>query len=101
VLVGINSDDDSSAGLCGNCLGNSFLAVLKKNGAALSLVAKQLTLPSPGAPVEYESLDQDEVISISGHDNVSLDLAPYKLNSRETLSARGFGARRSVSTQTL
>jgi hypothetical protein len=64
-------------------------------------VAKQLTLPSPGAPVEYESLDQDEVISISGHDNVSLDLAPYKLNSRETLSARGFGARRSVSTQTL
>ena len=65
VLVGINSDDDASVGLCGNCIGNSFLAVLKKNGAALSLVAKQLTLPSPGAPVEYESLDQDEVISIS------------------------------------
>jgi hypothetical protein len=85
VLVDINSDDDPSAGLCGNCIGNSFLAVLKKNGAVLSLVAKQLTLPSPGAPVEYESLDQDEVISISGHDNVSLDLAPYKLNSRETL----------------
>lgn len=85
VLVGINPDDDASAGLCGNCIANSFLAVLKKNGAALSLVAKQLTLPSPGASVEYESLDQDEVISISGHDNVSLDLAPYKLNSRETL----------------
>jgi hypothetical protein len=85
VLVGINSDDDPSAGLCGNCIGDSFLAVLKKNGAALSLVAKQLTLPSPGAPVEYESLVQDEVISISGHDSVSLDLAPYKLNGRETL----------------
>lgn len=85
VLVGINSDDDASAGLCGNCIANSFLAVLKKNGGALSLVAKQLTLPSSGAPVEYESLDQDEVISISGHDNVSLDLAAYKLNSRETL----------------
>lgn len=85
VLVGINSDDDASAGLCGNCIGNSFLAVLKKNGAALSLVAKQLTLPSTGAPVEYESLNQDAVISISGHDNVSLDLAPYNLNSRETL----------------
>ncbi|HEY0169481.1 MAG TPA: hypothetical protein VGB98_00390 [Pyrinomonadaceae bacterium] len=85
VLVGINSDDDASAGLCGNCVANSFLAVLKKNGAALSLVAKQLTLPSPGAPVGYESLDQDQVVSISGHDNVSLDLAPYKLNSRETL----------------
>jgi hypothetical protein len=70
VLVGINPDDDS-AGVCGNCIVNSFLAVLKKNGTALSLVAKQLTLPSPGAPVEYESLDQDQVISISGHDNVS------------------------------
>ncbi|HEX8354940.1 MAG TPA: hypothetical protein VF611_18680 [Pyrinomonadaceae bacterium] len=85
VLVGINSDDDASAGVCGNCIGNSFLAVLKKSGAALSLVAKQLTPPSSGEPVEYESLDQDEVISISGHDSVSLDLAPYKLNSRETL----------------
>lgn len=85
VLIGINSDDDPSAGVCGNCIGNSFLAVLKKNGAALSLVAKQLTLPSTGAPVEYESLNQDEIIAVSGHDSVSLDLAPYKLNSRETL----------------
>jgi hypothetical protein len=85
VLVGINPDDDASAGLCGNCIANSFLAVLKKNGDALSLVAKQLALPSSGAPVEYESLDQDKVISISGHDNVSLDLAPYRLNGRETL----------------
>lgn len=85
VLVGISSEDDASVGLCGNCISNSFLAVLKKNGADLSLVARQLTLPSSGAPVEYESLDQDEVISISGHDNVSLDLAPYRLNGRETL----------------
>lgn len=76
---------EGPTGLCGNCLMNSFLAVLKKNGAALSLVARQLTLPSSGAPVEYESLNPDEVITITGHDNVSLDLAPYKLNSRETL----------------
>lgn len=85
VLVGIKSDDDASAGLCGNCIGNSFLAVLKKNGAALSLVAKQLAPPPSGEPVEYESLNQDEVIGVSGHDDVSLDLAPYKLNGRETL----------------
>jgi hypothetical protein len=85
VLINIISDDDASIGLCGNCLTNNFLAVLKKNGDDLSLVARQLTLPSSGAPVEYEALDQNEVIGISGHDNVSLDLAPYKLNNRETL----------------
>jgi hypothetical protein len=85
VLVGITYEDEGPTGLCGQCLMSSFLAVLKKNGAALSLVARQLTLPSSGAPVEYESLNQDEVITITGHDNVSLDLAPYKLNSRETL----------------
>lgn len=85
VLIGITYEDEGPTGLCGNCLMNSFLAVLKKNGAALSLVARQLTLPSSGAPVEYESLNQDEVITITGHDNVSFDLAPYKLNSRETL----------------
>lgn len=84
VLIGISYEDEPT-GLCGNCLTNSFLAVLKKNGAALSLVARQLTLPSSGVPIDYESLDQDEVIGISGHDNVALDLAPYKLNSRETL----------------
>jgi hypothetical protein len=85
VLVGINSEDDASLGLCGSCTANSFLAVLRKNGAVLSLVAKQLTLPAAGTPVVYDSLDEDAVIGISGHDTVSLDLAPYKLNSRETL----------------
>jgi len=85
VLIGITYEDEGSTGLCGQCMMNSFLAVLKKNGAALSLVARQLTLPSSGVPVEYEALNQDEVITITGHDNVSLDLAPYKLNSRETL----------------
>lgn len=85
VLVGITYEDEGPTGLCGQCLMSSFLAVLKKNGAALSLVARQLTLPSSGASVEYESLNQDEIITITGHDNVSLDLAPYKLNSRETL----------------
>ncbi|MCA1592308.1 MAG: hypothetical protein LC754_06590 [Acidobacteria bacterium] len=85
VLVGVIADDDGPAGLCGNCLMNSFLAVLKKRGTALSLVARQLTLPTSGAPVEDESLDPNEVIEISGHDNVALDLAPYNLNNRETL----------------
>lgn len=83
VLVSISEEAEPS-GLCGNCMMNSFLAVLKKNGAALSLVAKQLTLPASGA-VKYESLNQDELITITGHDNVSFDLAPYKLNSREAL----------------
>jgi len=85
VLIGIIADDEGSNGLCGNCFMNSFLAVLKRNGTALSLVARQLTLPSSGAPIKYEFLDLNEVIEISGHDNVALDLAPYKLNSRETL----------------
>lgn len=75
---------EGPTGLCGSCLMQSFLAVLRKNGATLSLVARQLTVPS-GGPVAYESLNQDEVITITGHDNVSLDLAPYKLNSREML----------------
>ena len=84
VLIGISYEDEPT-GLCGNCLTNSFLAVLKKNGAALSTVARQLIVPSSGAPVAYESLNPEELITIGGHDNVSLDLAPYKLNSRETL----------------
>ena len=50
----------------------------------MSLVASQLTLPSK-APVEYESLDEDQLIQYSGHDDLTLDLAPYKLNGRETL----------------
>jgi hypothetical protein len=85
VLIGITYEDEGPIGLCGQCMMNSFLAVLKKNGTALSLVARQLTLPSSAAPVDYEALNQDEVITITGHDEVSLDLAPYKLNSRETL----------------
>lgn len=83
VLISV-SEQDNPSGLCGNCLMNGFLAVLKKSGAAISLVATQLTLPASGA-VKYESLNQDELITITGHDNVSLDLAPYKLNDRETL----------------
>lgn len=84
VLIDIE-EDDTFTGLCGNCSTLGFLAVLKKNGDALSLVAKQLNLPSSGAPVEYESLDEGDFIQYGGHDNVALDLAPYKLNSRETL----------------
>jgi len=84
VLIGISYEDEPT-GLCGNCLTNSFLAVVKKNGTALSLVARQLTVPSSEAPVEYESLNPEELITIGGHDNVSFDLAPYKLNNRETL----------------
>ncbi len=83
VLISV-SEEDNPSGLCGGCLMNGFLAVLKKNGNALSLVAKQLTLPASGA-VKYESLNQDELITITGHDNVALDLAPYRLNDRETL----------------
>ncbi len=82
VLVDVPGDDN---GLCGNCSTYSFLAVLKKVGNALSLVAKQLTLPSQDAPVEYESLDENQFIQYTGHDDVALDLAPYKLDSRETL----------------
>lgn len=84
VLIGISYEDEPT-GLCGSCLMNSFLAVLKKNGNGLSLVARQLTLPSSRSPVEYESLNPDEVITISGHDNVSFDLAPYRLTSLETM----------------
>lgn len=84
VLISL-SEEEEPTGLCGNCLMNGFLAVLKKNGAALSLVAKQLTLPPSGAPVRYEALNQEELITITGHDNVSFDLAPYKLNNQETL----------------
>lgn len=84
VLVDIESDD-TFTGLCGNCFANNFLAVLEKKGTALSLMAKQLTLKANGAPVEYESLDEEQLIQYSGHGDISLDLAPYKINERETL----------------
>ena len=85
VLVELAADDEqfSERGLCGGCDTYVILAVLKKDGGHLALVAKQMPPPSsrpdegpepPYGPMMYTSRSR-----------LSLDLAPYQLTARERL----------------
>lgn len=71
--------------LCGNCAAASPMAVLRAVGGRLKLVAKQ-------DDDFYQSSDGEdhstgyEAFWYTGHDNdISFDLAPYRLNSEELL----------------
>lgn len=90
VLVGIASHDEDfgEGGLCGSCGTYTPLVVLRRNGNALSLVAKQSTRPysAPSREPDRDAPDPSEAISYTGHHlSVSLDLAPYRLSSQEML----------------
>ena len=86
VLVDLSGDDNDLVDLCGNCGMYSLLAVLRRDGGALALVARQ---DVPASAVAGEEGAGDEAFApffVSGHDpSVKLDLAPFCLNGRETL----------------
>jgi hypothetical protein len=90
VLVDLAGTDYDLEDLCGNCAMYALLAVLKRDGRALTLVARQDVPASAVAGEESTSGGaSDEAFApffISGHDpTVKLDLAPYCFNERETL----------------
>ena len=90
VLVDLAGTDYDLEDLCGNCGMNALLAVLKRDGRALTLVARQDVPASAIAGEEStEGVAPDEAFApffISGHDpSVKLDLAPFCFNERETL----------------
>lgn len=71
--------------MCGNCAMYTPLAVLKRDGTSLSLVARQ-DLP------RHSSIDDSvEVsgvfgsLSYGGHESIAFDLAPYRLADQEML----------------
>src|SRR6266700_3821894 len=82
-LVVLSQLAGSSEVLCGNCAMEAPLAVLKKDGNGLSLVARQ------DLPHSYRSDEPvSEVfgtLSYTGHESIALDLAPYRLTNREML----------------
>jgi hypothetical protein len=90
VLVSLAGDDYDLTDLCGNCAMNALLAVLRREGRALTLVARQdVPASSVAGEDNSEGNASDEAFApffISGHDpSVKLDLAPYCFNQRETL----------------
>lgn len=90
VLVSIAGDDYNFADLCGNCAMYELLAVLRREGSELTLVARQDVPASSVAGEDNPEGDaSDEAFApffVSGHDpSVKLDLAPYCFNQRETL----------------
>jgi hypothetical protein len=92
VLIDLAGGDYDFQDLCGNCAMQSLLAVLKREGPRLSLVARQDAPASSGSedasPVSGEPPPDDSFgpFLISGHDtSVRLDLAPYRLSGGETL----------------
>lgn len=87
VIVDIAGYDEQfeDSGLCGNCTTVSPLAVLRAVDHRLELVAKQdeKFFRSEGGPNRDYGLTP---LTYNGHDfDVSLDLAPYRLNHQETL----------------
>jgi hypothetical protein len=87
VFVEIAVMDGSYESLCGNCLDYGLLAVLREDGGKLALVARQETGPySPAKhPEDGEVGVPPGATAFSGHDQVTLDLAPYRLTADETL----------------
>ncbi|HKI01028.1 MAG TPA: hypothetical protein VKK31_03525 [Thermoanaerobaculia bacterium] len=84
-FVEIVDDDSSFDSLCGNCMDSGLLAVLKEEKGKLALVARQEAGTQAKAPAEDEASGPSEAVFFSGHDQVSLDLAPYRLTRDETL----------------
>jgi hypothetical protein len=70
---------EAESGLCGGCLGHALLAVVKRQGDSLAVVA----MGQP--PKSLDSNEPDDVIGFSGHSSIALDLAPYSINKEETL----------------
>jgi hypothetical protein len=86
VLVDLAGSDYDLEDLCGNCGMNALLAVLKRDGRVLTLVARHDVPPSAVAGEEDAADEAFAPFFISGHDpTVKLDLAPYCFNERETL----------------
>ncbi len=68
---------------CGNCTMDTPLALLNKDGNGLSLVARQ---DLPRSYVSDEPVSEIfGALSYTGHESISLDLAPYRLTDREML----------------
>ena len=91
-LAGIDEQFDEEYGLCGGCVAYAMLAVVKREGNRLALIAKQRAPASAVISDEEPTEDSKEVpfnpfdaVMFSGHDELSLDLAPFRLNSKETL----------------
>ena len=87
VFALIAADDTAYDNLCGNCATYGLLAVLREERGRLSLVARQEAGPYLHAsnPEDGELSGPTEALWFSGHDSVSLDLAPYRLTRDETL----------------
>jgi hypothetical protein len=86
VLIDLAGSDYDFKDLCGNCAMYSLLAVLKREGTRLSLVARQDVPASSGFEEAGPASDPFGLFLISGHDtSVRLDLAPYRLSDGETL----------------
>lgn len=88
ILIGIASGGDYQFSGEGVFPYYIQLAVLRKDGNALSLVAKQLSRPYSNLRLTADGHIPDDfpVIWYTNHHlGVSLDLAPYRLNRQETL----------------
>jgi hypothetical protein len=83
-LVDIAGHDSLFTDLCGNCGMFAVLAVLKKENNQLLLVARQQT-PKYSMPADFFSNHIDAIFYTGHAVSVSLDLAPYKLSSKEML----------------
>jgi hypothetical protein len=70
--------------MCGNCGWYTPLAVLKKDGSRLKLVARQ-DLPKISETSKGPAFGPFDSLSYGRHEGVVLDVAPYNLNSREML----------------
>jgi hypothetical protein len=87
VFIEVGADDGSIQTLCGACITYGFTAVLRENHGKIALVARQET----GTYVQAKNTEAHRVdgppdaLWFTGHDHVSLDLAPYKLTREERL----------------
>jgi hypothetical protein len=92
VLIELAADDyqvSREGGLCGACATYALLAVLKQENNNLQLVAKQTapasSVVSNGPPDADPLFDRYGPEMYTGHSSLSLDLAPYRLNTQETM----------------
>jgi len=87
VFTLIAADDTAYDSLCGGCMTYGLLAVLREEKGRLSLVARQEAGPYRRASKseDGELSGPTEALWFTGHQVVSLDLAPYRLTRGETL----------------
>jgi len=91
-LAGSDSQFDAEDGLCGGCVAYAMVAVVKSDGDRLELMAKQRSPASAVINGDEPANDSKKIpynpfdpVMFSGHDELSLDLAPFRLNSKEML----------------